>query len=483
MNLRIRNASSRLSEDRKPLTWANTKVPDSGGFRIRKFSARRLVELANPVRRRGENAYSGRFPFRARAGRAEHARAQPLQSPVGQMPPSVCHVTTPLAPNYAPLDVTLAAADGVWVTDVDGTRYLDFLAAYSAVNFGHLNPRLIAAAQEQLGKLDLVSRAFAHELLLPFASALTTLTRTEMMLPMNTGAEAVETAIKAARRWGYLARNIPEEQAEIIVAEGAFHGRTTTIVSFSSDPAAREHFGPYTPGFVTVPYGDADAVAAAITDRTAAILMEPIQGESGVIIPPADYLPRLRKIADDAGILLVLDEVQSGLGRTGHVLDQWRVGVNADLTCLGKALGGGILPVSAVVGREDVLGLLTAGTHGSTFGGHPLACRVGLEVTRMLEEGAVLARIPALAAQLATRLDALASAGLVGEVRHVGLWAGVDVDRRLGHSGREVCERLVARGVLAKETHGSTIRLSPPLTIEADQIDLAMDALEDALRA
>lgn len=392
-------------------------------------------------------------------------------------------MATHLAPNYSPLDVTLATSEGSWVTDTDGKRYLDFLSAYSAVNFGHRNPRLVAAAKEQLDRLDLTSRAFQHELMDPFAAELTELTRTEMMLPMNTGAEAVETAIKAGRRWGYLSKGVPENRAEIIVAEDCFHGRTSTIISFSTDPTAKDHFGPYMPGFVTVPYGDAAAVEAAITEHTVAVLVEPIQGESGVIIPPADYLPRLRQLTQDANVLLVLDEIQSGLGRTGHLLDQWRVGATADLTTLGKALGGGLLPVSAVVGRADVLGLLTAGTHGSTFGGYPVACRVGLEVVRMLAEGEFLGRVAELQGHFAERLDALTSEGLAKEVRHVGLWAGLDVAPDLGRTGREVCERLKDRGVLAKETHGSTLRLSPPLTVTHDELDQALDALADSLRA
>ena len=389
---------------------------------------------------------------------------------------------TPLAPNYRPLDVTLASGEGCWVTDSEGRRYLDFLSAYSAVNFGHLNPRLTGAVKDQLDRLALTSRAFKHSLLRVLARELTELTRTEMMLPMNTGAEAVETAIKAARRWGYLAKGVPDGRAEIIVAEGCFHGRTTTIVSFSSDGDARDYFGPFAPGFVSVPYGDADAVAAAITPNTVAVLVEPVQGEGGVIIPPIDYLPKLRTITHNSNVLLVLDEIQSGLGRTGYLLDQWRVGVTADLTTLGKALGGGLIPVSAVVGREDVLSLLTPGTHGSTFGGYAVGCRVALEVVRMLGEGDHLQRVRDHEEHFAARLDALLDAELVAGVRHVGLWAGVDVSPALGRTGREVCERMRDRGVLAKETHGSTLRLSPPLTITGDELDHGLDALTEALR-
>lgn len=388
-----------------------------------------------------------------------------------------------LAPNYSPLDVTLSHGNGAWLTDVAGNRYLDCLAGYSAVNFGHGHPALLAAAHEQLDTLTLVSRAFDHDLLAPFADSLTALTGTEMMLPMNTGAEAVETAIKAARRWGYLTKGIPDGQAEIIVAEGAFHGRTTTIISFSTDPEARDHFGPYTPGFVTVPYDDADAVAAAITPTTVAILVEPIQGEAGVIIPGPEYLPRLRALADVHNVLLIVDEVQSGLGRTGHTLDQQRVGIAADLTTLGKALGGGILPVSAVVGRADVLGLLTPGTHGSTFGGNALACRLGTAVVQLLETGEFQARAQALEAPLGERLAKLEERDLIANYRHVGAWAGIDIAPALGLSGKQACARLRDRGVLAKDTHGSTIRLAPPLVITEAELHRAFDALDDSLSA
>ena len=395
---------------------------------------------------------------------------------------SVSHLEV-LAPNYTPLDITIRHGDGVWVTDVHGDRYLDCLAGYSALNFGHGHPRLVTAAREQLGRLTLVSRAFNHDLLTPFAEALTTLTGTETMLPMNTGAEAVETAIKAARKWGYLTRHIPDGQANIVVAANAFHGRTTTIISFSTDEKARDHYGPYTPGFTVVPYDDADAVAAAMTESTVAILVEPIQGEAGVVIPSADYLPKLRAIADEWEALLIVDEIQAGLGRTGWTLDQQRVGVAADLVTLGKALGGGIMPVSAVVGKHDVLSLMTSGTHGSTFGGNPLASRIGLEVVSMLATGEYQQRARTLEGLFGDRLDELAEDGLVNATRHVGLWAGVDANPRLGLTGRDICEGMQARGVLAKDTHGSTIRLAPPLVIERDEVEVAISALADTLHA
>lgn len=390
-------------------------------------------------------------------------------------------VTSSLAPNYAPLNVTLQSGKGVWLTDVDGNRYLDCLSGYSAVNFGHRHPSITAAARTQLDQLTLVSRAFGHSLLEPFADALTHLTGTEMMLPMNTGAEAVETAIKAARRWAYLSKGLPGDTATIVVAANSFHGRTSTIVSFSTDPDAHDHYGPYMPGFRVVPYDDVAAVAEAIDESTAAILVEPIQGEGGVIIPSADYLPRLRRLADQNNVLLILDEVQAGLGRTGYTLDQQRVGTTADLTTLGKALGGGIMPVSAVIGRADVLGLFTPGTHGSTFGGNPLACRVGLAVVDLLTTGEFQARARALEAPLGERLAAFYEEGLIAEYRHVGLWAGVDIDPSRGMSAARVCRAMKNRGVLAKDTRGTTIRLAPPLIISEDELTRALDVLEDVL--
>ncbi|WP_029290700.1 ornithine--oxo-acid transaminase [Cellulomonas sp. HZM] len=407
-----------------------------------------------------------------------------------------------LAHNYHPLPVTLASGSGSWVTDVDGRRYLDLLAGYSALNFGHRHPALVAAAHAQLDRLTLTSRAFDHDLLEPFATALAglvgpLLVGTPMVLPMNTGAEAVETAIKAARKWGYEVKGVPAGRATIVVADGNFHGRTTTIVSFSSDPEARDGFGPYTPGFVSVPYGDAAALAAVIDETTVAVLLEPVQGEQGVVVPPPGYLPAVRALCDDAGVLLVADEIQSGLGRTGTTLACETWGVRPDLVTLGKALGGGIVPVSAVVGRDDVLGVLTAGTHGSTFGGNPLACAVGIAVVELLSTGQVQAAARVRGEQLGARLAPLVADGLLGDVRRIGLWAGLDLPASAASAagpssapgsssarpatGRELCERLLARGVLAKDTHGSTIRLAPPLTITEPELDQALDALTAAL--
>ncbi|WP_083259787.1 ornithine--oxo-acid transaminase [Cellulosimicrobium cellulans] len=396
-----------------------------------------------------------------------------------------------LAHNYHPLPVTVATADGAWVTDVEGRRYLDMLAGYSALNFGHRHPALVDAVTRQLGRVTLTSRAFDHDLLHPFADALAGLVgpltagggtdgRGAMVLPMNTGAEAVETAIKTARKWGYDVRGIAPGEATIVVATGNFHGRTTTIVSFSDDHDARDGFAPYTPGFRVVPYGDVDAVAAAIDDTTVAVLMEPVQGESGVIVPPDGFWPALRRLTAERDVLLVADEIQSGLGRTGTTLACELWGVRPDLVTLGKALGGGILPVSAVVGRCDVLEVLTPGTHGSTFGGNPLACAVGLAVVDLLSSGEPQARARALGETFHARLAGFVEAGLLDGARGVGLWAGLDLDPARG-TGRDLCEALLARGVLAKDTHGSTIRLAPPLTVSAEDLDVGLSALEDAL--
>ena len=387
-----------------------------------------------------------------------------------------------LAPNYHPLQVVLAHGEGAWVTDTDGHRYLDFLAGYSALNFGHRHPALVAAAAAQLDRLTLTSRAFDHELLHPFAHAVTELTGTEMLLPMNTGVEAVETAVKAARKWGHEVKGVPDGEVTIVVAAEAFHGRTTTAVSMSTDPVARGGFGPYTPGFRIVPYDDVEAVAEAVDASTVAVLVEPVQGEAGVRIPAPDYLPRLRDLTETAGALLVLDEVQSGLGRTGATLAQHRSGVRADLTTLGKALGGGLLPVSACVGRADVLGVLEPGTHGSTFGGNPLACAVGLAVVERLRPGTLQARATALGSEMTERLDGLVDEGLLARVRTVGLWAGLDVAPRLGLDGHELCARLARRGLLAKDTHGATVRLSPPLTIDREDLHHGLDVLTEVLQ-
>jgi ornithine--oxo-acid transaminase len=383
------------------------------------------------------------------------------------------------AHNYHPLPVVVTEAAGAWVTDLEGRRYLDCLAGYSALNFGHGHPELLAAAHAQLDRVTLTSRAFHHDQLGPFCAELADLAGTDLVLPMNTGAEAVETAIKVSRKWGYQVRGVPDGQATIVVAEGNFHGRTTTIVSFSTDPQARDDFGPYTPGFRIVPYGDADALAAAIDDTTVAVLLEPIQGEAGVVVPPLGYLSAARVLCTERNVLFVLDEIQSGLGRTGETFAWQHEGAKPDLLVLGKALGGGILPVSAVVGSRDVIGVLKPGEHGSTFGGNPLACAVGREVVRLLGTGVYQQRARELGDVLHERLGLLVGQGLVA-VRGRGLWAGVDVEPSLA-TGRQVCERLAARGVLAKDTHGSTIRFAPPLVVERPDVEWAVDQLATVL--
>ncbi len=393
----------------------------------------------------------------------------------------IAQIEAHTARNYQPLPVVLSGGEGAWVTDVDGRRYLDCLAGYSALNFGHGHPTIIAAAHQQLDRLTLTSRAFHHDQMGPFVTGLAELAGKDKVLPMNSGAEAVETAIKVARKWAYETKGVRPDEAELIVCSGNFHGRTITIISFSDDPDARGGFGPYTPGFVTVPYGDADAVGEAITDRTAGVLLEPIQGESGVVIPPDGYLRNVRRITREHGVLMMADEIQSGLGRTGRTFACDHEDVVPDVYVLGKALGGGVVPVSAVVADTDVLGVLRPGQHGSTFGGNPLASAVGLAVVELLRSGEPQARARALGAVLAEELQPLLGRGLTG-IRVRGLWAGVDVDPTLG-TGRAICERLLERGVLAKDTHGSTIRLAPPLTVEEDDLRWAVHRLADCLDA
>jgi len=398
---------------------------------------------------------------------------------VGRTAEAVALAEARTAHTYHPLPVVITEASGAWATDVDGRRYLDCLAAYSALNFGHGHPAVLAAAREQLDRLTLTSRAFLHDQFGPFCAELADLAGMDVVLPMNTGAEAVETAIKAARKWGYQVKGVPDGQATIVVAADNFHGRTTTIVSFSTDETARADYGPYTPGFRIVPYGDAEALAAAVDETTVAVLLEPVQGEAGVIVPPDDYLPAVRAICDRAGALFLADEIQSGLGRTGSTFACDLVGVRPDAYILGKALGGGVVPVSAVVADRSVLGVFQPGEHGSTFGGNALACAVGRAVVRLLATGEYQDRARELGARLHERLTPLVGRGLVG-LRVRGLWAGIDVDPALG-TGRDVCERLAARGVLAKDTHGSTIRLAPPLVVASDDLDWAVDQLAAVL--
>jgi ornithine--oxo-acid transaminase len=393
--------------------------------------------------------------------------------------PAVVEADRWTAHNYHPLPVVIADAEGAWVSDVDGRRYLDCLAGYSALNFGHRHPALIAAAREQLDRVTLTSRAFLHDQFGPFCRELAQLCRTDLVLPMNTGAEAVETAIKVSRKWGYLVKGVPDGQATIVVAAGNFHGRTTTIVSFSTDPDARNDFGPYTPGFRVVPYGDLDALRRCVDATTVAVLLEPIQGEAGVLVPPAGYLAGVRALCTDRDVLFVADEIQSGLGRTGHTFACDAEGVVPDMFVLGKALGGGVVPVSAVAARREILGVLRPGEHGSTFGGNPLACAVGRAVIGLLRTGEYQRRARELGVVLHARLNGLVGRGLTA-VRGRGLWAGIDIEPAL-MTGRQACERLAANGVLAKDTHGSTIRLAPPLVITEKEVSWAVDRLAEVL--
>ncbi|MFD0269878.1 ornithine--oxo-acid transaminase [Streptomyces sp. NPDC127106] len=384
------------------------------------------------------------------------------------------------AHNYHPLPVVVATAEGAWMTDVEGRRYLDMLAGYSALNFGHGNRRLIDAARAQLERVTLTSRAFHHDRFAEFCTALTELCGKEMVLPMNTGAEAVETAVKTARKWGYEVKGVPDGHAKIVVASDNFHGRTTTIVSFSTDHEARDHFGPYTPGFEIVPYGDLTALAHAVTSNTVAVLLEPIQGEAGVLVPPPGYLRGVRELTRERNVLFMADEIQSGLGRTGRTFACEHEDVVPDVYVLGKALGGGVVPVSAVVADRDVLGVFKPGEHGSTFGGNPLACAVALEVIAMLRTGEYQQRAAELGDHLHRELNLLVGGGAVTAVRGRGLWAGVDIEPGHG-TGREVSHRLMERGVLVKDTHGATIRIAPPLVISKEDLDWGLDQLRAVL--
>ncbi|WP_030204109.1 ornithine--oxo-acid transaminase [Streptomyces sp. NRRL S-87] len=386
------------------------------------------------------------------------------------------------AHNYHPLPVVVASAEGAWMTDVEGRRYLDMLAGYSALNFGHGNRRLLDAAKAQLERVTLTSRAFHHDRFADFCTQLAALCGKDMVLPMNTGAEAVETAVKTARKWGYEVKGVPDGHAKIVVAANNFHGRTTTIVSFSTDHEARDHYGPYTPGFEIVPYGDLTAMEAAVTAHTVAVLIEPIQGEAGVLVPPPGYLAGVRELTRRKNVLFMADEIQSGLGRTGRTFACEHEGVVPDVYVLGKALGGGVVPVSAVVADRDVLGVFKPGEHGSTFGGNPLACAVGLEVVAMLRTGEYQQRAAELGDHLHRELGLLVGGGAVTAVRGRGLWAGVDIAPGHG-TGRDVSERLMERGVLVKDTHGATIRIAPPLVISKEDLDWGLDQLRAVLDA
>jgi ornithine--oxo-acid transaminase len=383
------------------------------------------------------------------------------------------------APNYAPLPVVLTRGEGSYLWDVDGRRYVDMMSAYSAVSLGHAHPRILAALTAQAQRLAVPSRAYYSDRLGPFLEELCRVSGFDAALPMNTGAEAVETAIKAARRWGYRVKGVRRDRAEIIVAQGNFHGRTTSIVGFSSEPDYRDGFGPFAAGFRAVPFGDLAAMERAITPDTAAVLVEPIQGEAGIIVPPKGWLAGVRALCDRHRVLLIVDEVQSGLGRTGAWFAFEHENVRPDGIIVGKALGGGVLPVSAFVARRAVMDVFTPGSHGSTFGGNPLAAAVGLEALKVIREEGLVERSRVLGASMLERLRAIKSPALKA-VRGLGLWVGAEIDPQIG-SARTACERLLAKGVLSKETHDTVVRLAPPLVIARHDLDEALDRLEEVL--
>lgn len=383
------------------------------------------------------------------------------------------------AHNYNPLDVVIERGQGVWVYDVEGNRYLDCLSAYSAINQGHVHPKILESLIHQASKLTLTSRAFRNDQLPLFYKELSELTGYEMALPMNTGAEAVETAIKLARKWAYQVKGVPRDQAEIITCQGNFHGRTTTIISFSSEPLYREEFGPFTPGFITVPYGDDQAIAKAITPNTAAVLVEPIQGEAGVRVPPGGYLRRLRQICTENNVLLIADEIQTGLGRTGRLFGCDHEGIRPDISIIGKALSGGFYPVSAVLADQYIMGLFRPGEHGSTFGGNPLAAAVARTAVRVLVEEKMIENAANVGEYFLEQLAEIPSKH-IQEVRGKGLLIGVEL-HPAANGARRFCEALAKRGILAKETHEHVIRFAPPLVIDRQTIDWALTHIREVL--
>jgi ornithine--oxo-acid transaminase len=409
--------------------------------------------------------YDGSAASRAKASRAQE-NAIALEARVS-------------APNYNPLPVVLSEGRGVWLTDVDGKRYLDMMSGYSAVSLGHGHPKILEAMTRQAARLAVASRAYHADTLGPFLERVARLTGLDKVLPMNTGAEAVETAIKAARRWGYRRKAISESKAEIIVAAGNFHGRTTTIIGFSSEPDYRDGFGPFAPGFTAVPFGDAAALEQAVTQITCAVLIEPIQGEAGIVVPPDGYLRALREICDRCGILLILDEVQSGLGRTGQWFAHQHEGIRPDGLILGKALGGGVYPVSALVGTNDLMSVFDPGSHGSTFGGNALAAAIGSAALDVIESEGLVERSAELGRHLMAGLRAIRS-NLVVDVRGRGLWVGVEIDPAV-ISARALCETLMHEGVLSKDTHGTVLRFAPPLTITREEMDWGLERVERVL--
>lgn len=377
------------------------------------------------------------------------------------------------AHNYHPLDVVLTRGEGCWVWDVEGNKYLDCLASYSAVNQGHCHPKIIEAMIEQGKRLTLTSRAFRHDQLGLFYKELCEMTNTHMVLPMNSGAEAVESCIKAVRKWGYREKGVPEGLAEIIVCEGNFHGRTITIVGFSSEEQYKDGYAPFTPGFKMIPYGDADALEAAITPNTVAFLVEPIQGEGGIIVPPAGYLRRVREICDKNDVVLITDEIQTGLGRTGKMLAEEHEGIEADLTLVGKALSGGIYPISAVLSNKEVLGVFQPGDHGSTYGGNPLACAIARVALKVLVEEGMIENAAKLGAYFMEQLAAIKSP-VIKEIRGKGLMIGVELKKETG-GARRYCQMLKEAGILCKETHEHVIRFAPPLVIKKQEIDWVIE--------
>jgi len=383
------------------------------------------------------------------------------------------------AKNYKPLDVVLSKGEGIWVWDVEGNRYMDCLSAYSAVNQGHCHPKIRQAMAEQSKKLTLTSRAFRNDQLALFYEELCKLTDSHKVLPMNSGAEAVETVIKCARKWGYESKGVADGQAEIIVCNDNFHGRTLSIIGFSTDENARQNFGPFTPGFKSIPFGDADALEQAINPNTVAFLVEPIQGEAGVIIPPEGYLRKVRKICTDKNVLLILDEIQTGLGRTGKLLAEEHEGIQADLTLIGKALSGGFYPVSAVLSNEAVLGLLQPGQHGSTFGGNPLACAVARQALKVLVEENMIENAEKMGTYFLAELKKIKN-DAIKEIRGLGLMIAVELKKGTPGGARAICKSLMKMGILCKETHTDIIRFAPPLVIQKQDIDWAVDKIKAA---
>src|SRR6478736_3507969 len=383
------------------------------------------------------------------------------------------------ARNYEPLGVVLSRGEGVFVWDTQGNRYLDCLSAYSAVNQGHCHPKILAAMVEQAGRLTLTSRAFHNDQLAPFYEELAELTGSHKVLPMNSGAEAVESAIKSVRKWGYEVKGVPDGQAEIIVCADNFHGRTLAIVGFSTDPETRRHFGPFAPGFRIIPFGDAQALEAAITPNTVAFLVEPIQGEAGVIIPPAGYFKSVREICTHHNVILILDEIQTGLGRSGRLLAEEHEGIEADLTLIGKALSGGFYPVSAVLSNDEILGVLKPGEHGSTFGGNPLACAVARAALKVLIEEGMIENASVMGARFLAGLRHIKSSA-VKEIRGRGLMIAIELHPQAS-GARRYCDALRQRGVLCKDTHDHTIRVSPPLVVTRDEIDWALEQFDATL--